>query len=95
MSKKLQKIKMVSEKHHIPGADGPIKITDQMWREACRDGSAAKLMLVNMSIGGKGKVEMVRLSNGSEIPVTDITEKQALDFITMLAPERVWKGHRQ
>lgn len=91
--KHLQKKKLRSENIKTPDYNGPI--TDQMWREACEDGSKAKQMLVTMSIVGKGSVSHVDLENGNRIPVRDITEKQAKDFIAMLAPERVWNGFKQ
>lgn len=73
----------------------PVKITDAMWREASENGAKAKEMLRTMNIGGKGDVKFVKLANGNQIPVEEVTEKQAQDFISMLAPERVWKGFRQ
>lgn len=83
------------EKHEVSHFDYEGPITDKMWREGSRNGKVAKEILINMSIGGKGKVKFVDLENGNRIAVQEVTEKQAQDFIAMLAPERVWKGYRQ
>lgn len=77
------------------------KITDKMWRDACKNGKTAKQFLIDMvfpsDVTGAepNKAREVTLTNGNTIPIADISEKQALDFIKMLAPERVWKGFRQ
>lgn len=92
---KKERMKPLAEEHETRSSAAPVQVTDKMWREACASGKKAKELLVNMAVGGKGKVTFVQLSNGGQIPVGDVTEKQALDFIQMLAPERIWKGFRQ
>lgn len=74
------------------------KITDKEWREALADGAKAKELLINMQVPSNGElcgVSFVQLSNGNQIPVKDVTEKQAHDFISMIAPSRCCQGIKQ
>lgn len=66
-----------------------VKIDKSYWQEILKDGATAKNALINLEIGPKRiAVKAVRLENGNEVPVTEITEKQALDFMTKLCPSK-------
>jgi len=61
------------------------KIDIKMWQEILLSPKKAKEALVGL-ITPKGKVEIVKLANGKIVPVGEITEEQAHEFMTALCP---------
>lgn len=73
-----------------------VKIDKSYWQEILKSGALAKKALVNLEIGpNRVKVRGVQLENGNEIPVTEITEQQALDFMTKLCPSKFLPKSKQ
>lgn len=81
--------------HRVYSEGEAVKVSDSMWRRAATDGAYAKEMLIGLEFPNGARVKFVELENGSQIPVRDVTEKQAQDFMAMLAPERCWQGEKQ
>lgn len=63
------------------------KIIDaQYWQKICSNGKEAKKALVAL-VTPDGPVKCVQLSNGKSVPVEDVTEAQALEFMKALRPK--------
>lgn len=67
------------------------RIDAKRWREIYWRKGDAREALVNLVIedtdGKMKKVEHVVLSNGRQIPVSEVTEEQAHEFMRALCPE--------
>lgn len=71
------------------------QIDKEYWKKIWWNKSEAKKALVNLEIkadnGKMAKVLHVDLANGNRIPVEDITEDQAHEFMKALCPDWVFK----
>lgn len=71
------------------------KVDKKMWRDIFLIKGAAKKMLVNLVVqnekGEPCKVDNVTLANGKIIPVADVTDEQAQEFLKKIAPDWAFK----
>lgn len=62
-----------------------VKIDAEYWRQIIASPKLAKEALMHLELP-QGRVKEVTLANGNTIPVGDVTEQQAHEFMCMLAP---------
>lgn len=64
-------------------------LDDEYWEEIMKSPAKAKEALCQLAFPNGSRVTQVTMESGLEVPVEDVTEKQAYEFMMGICPARL------